>query len=242
MGGALLSDVEMEFAAEVNAYNERVLRGQDTKSKSKSDLLASLASMVQQRLGDKNMDDAWSMLFFMANMPLDDKTSTGGDNSANDDGGTAHVNRDTSANQWRTARQGVAYLEYCFRELIQSTVNANLKMAKLGGALGTLALVSGYLRLPQSDRMHQMSEETYEEASSSTSNVAVARQEQQPLWPTVYLCLRCGDLEAARTVAMRAKKDDIAGYLDEMIRTSAANQVSDRQQQQQQQTTNKKTT
>ena len=70
-----------------------------------------------------------------------------------------------------------------------------------------MALVSGYLRLPQSEKYHKLSDEFFDES--------------QPLWPTIYLCLRCGDVEAARNVAVKAKKDDIANYLDEIMRDSA---------------------
>jgi hypothetical protein len=103
--------------------------------------------------------------------------------------------------------QATTYLEYCFKELLQNTVNANLKQAKIGGAPGTLALVTGYLRLMQSEKYHKSSEETFDD--------------HQPLWPTIYLCLRCGDVEAARSVAMKTKKDDLVVYFDDLLRAPA---------------------
>ena len=100
--------------------------------------------------------------------------------------------------------QSLSYLEHCFKELLQNTVNANLKQAKVGGAPGTLPLVTGFLRLKESAKYHTSSEETFDD--------------KQPLWPTIYLCLRCGDLEAAKIVAVKTKKDDITNYLDELLK------------------------
>jgi len=105
-------------------------------------------------------------------------------------------------------------LEKCFKELLQATVNANLKQAKVGGAPGTLALVSGYLRLSQSEKYHQGCEELFDD--------------HQPLWPTIYLCIRCGDLQEARNVASRTKKDDLVGFLDELIRSGGVSDQRER--------------
>ena len=43
------------------------------------------------------------------------------------------------------------------------------------------------------------------------------RTSNQLLWALIYLCLRCGDYEAAHDKARGANKEDIAGYLDELI-------------------------
>lgn len=61
-----------------------------------------------------------------------------------------------------------------------------------------------FLRLQQSEKYHQNYEETFDD--------------NQPLWPFIYLCLRCGDLEAARSIALKTKKDDLVGYFEELLR------------------------
>ena len=72
------------------------------------------------------------MLFFMCEMPK---------------GLVVGESRDQSTKvQVHFVNRAVSYLEQCFKDLLQSTVNANLKQAKIGGAPGTLALVTGYLR------------------------------------------------------------------------------------------------
>lgn len=39
------------------------------------------------------------------------------------------------------------------------------------------------------------------------------------------MCLRCGDIEAAKSVAIATKKDDIASYLDEILKDSASKNI-----------------
>jgi nuclear pore complex protein Nup93 len=210
---ASMTDVEMEFAKQVFAYNQRVLANEQLQQQvttEKPDLLAGFMSLVQQ-LNDRNLDEAWTILQFMTNIP---ETRNKTDYEKNE-ASRFNLDRDSSLEmQAAFVRQARAYLEHSFRELIKSTVHANLKQAKLGGNLGTLSLVSGYLRLSQSEKYHQFSsgEEVFDD--------------KQPLWPTIYLCLRCGDVEAARQVAVKTRKDDIASYLDEIIRNKAANNAS----------------
>lgn len=113
----------------------------------------------------------------------------------------------TAAMQSFFISQAVAYLERCFREIVHAKVSANLKQARLGGQLGTLALVSAYLRLSVSEKCHLWSYEKYEADATGVF-------EQQPLWPTIYLCLRCGDIEAARTVALKVCITLLYSYLN----------------------------
>lgn len=182
-GRTVMTDIEMEFSKELYLYNQKLIN-------ESSDLLTNLHSLAQ-KLDDKNIEELWNMLFFMCEMPKSGLAIDG--------------ERGQSKNiQIHFVNQAVNYLEHCFKDLLQNTVNANLKLAKIGGAPGTLALVSGYLRLNQSEKYHQNFEETFDD--------------HQPLWPTIYLCLRCGDIEAARNLAIKTKKDDLVGYFEELLR------------------------
>jgi nuclear pore complex protein Nup93 len=189
----LMTDIEMEFAKEVFVYNEKLV----TKETPKPDLLANFTNLVQ-RFKDKNLEDAWNMLYYMTNLPegyLSEKHTAVEKN----------FNREMSVKiQMFFVNQSLGYLEHCFKEVLQNTVNANLKQAKIGGAPGTLPLVTGFLRLKESARYHNLCEETFDD--------------KQPLWPTIYLCLRCGDIDAARSIALKTKKEDIANYLDELLK------------------------
>lgn len=195
----IMSDIEMEFAKEVFAYNQKIV----SREKPKPDLLANFTALVQH-LNDKNIEDAWNMLYYMSNIP---SHKTDYDDYA-DAAQVQSYDRDNSLKtQMFFVNQALLYLEYCFKEVIQNTVNSNLKQAKLGGAIGTLSLVSAYLRLSQSEKYHKLSDEKFDD--------------NQPLWPTIYLCLRCGDIDAARSVALKTKKVDVANYLDEMLKDSS---------------------
>jgi hypothetical protein len=107
------------------------LYNQGLIGKAEGDLLTSFVSLAQ-KLNDKNVEELWRMLFFMCEMPK---------------GLLVGESRDQSTKvQIHFVNRAVSYLEQCFKDLLQSTVNANLKQAKIGGAPGTLALVTGYLR------------------------------------------------------------------------------------------------
>lgn len=189
-------------------YNQKIIEG-GYNEQTKSDLLLTFRSL-SQKLQDKNIEDVWEMVYFMC----------GGESNAPPrsppyDETDQSIDRSHSPHMHSFfISQAVAYLERCFREIVHSKVSANLKQARLGGQLGTLALVSAYLRLSVSEKCHLWSYEKYEAEPGV--------YEQQPLWPTIYLCLRCGDIEAARIVALKAKKDDVASYLDEILKDSAA--------------------
>jgi nuclear pore complex protein Nup93 len=216
-GRTVMNDIEMEFAKVVYMYNQKLI----DHEKPTPDLLVEFVQLSQS-INDKNIEEAWNMLYFMSNAipssqacELNRTESSSTSSSVNQSLTNTVKDRDRSPKmQIHFIKQAVRYLECCFREILQQAVNSNLKQAKLGGAPGTLALVTAYMRIPQSEKYHASYEETLDE--------------QQPLWPLLYLCLRCGDIEAARTVAVKARKEDIAGYLDELIQCEQSNQPQQR--------------
>jgi nuclear pore complex protein Nup93 len=214
-----LSDLEMEFAKIVYFYNQQIISDERQQSQmiptdQKVDLLSNFFSLVK-KLNDKNLEEAWNTLSFMTNLNEQSTHINRTDYQTHEEY-RQNLDRDNSADMQRLfIKQAQTYLEYSFKELIKNTVNANLKQAKLGGNLGTLSLVSGYLRLGLSEKYHQFS-----------SNDEVF-DDHQPIWATIYLCLRCGDLDAARDVALKTKKDDIVTYLDEILRTSYLSESSE---------------
>ena len=70
------------------------------------------------------------------------------------------------------------YLDY-----IRDTVYRSLPQAKLGGRPGTYELVRSYLNIRQVGRNPALEDG--------------GKVGGQPLWPMVFYCLRCGDLEDA---------------------------------------------
>ncbi len=69
--------------------------------------------------------------------------------------------------------QAIKYLVMTFKEFLKYSINSNLEQAKICGKLGTLQLITSYLRLNPS-KYYSSFEETF------TDN-------QQPLWPIIYL-------------------------------------------------------
>lgn len=187
-------------------YNQRLIESNIGGSTGgKGDLLQTFRGL-SQRLNDKNLEEAWDMLYFMSG-------GSSPELSRQNDETEQSIDRSNSAQmQAFFVAQAVGYLERCFRDIVHAKVSANLKQARLGGQLGTLPLCSAYLRLSVSEKYHLLSVEKFDGDGSG---------QQQPLWPTIYLCLRCGDAEAARNVALRAKKDDVALYLDEILKDAS---------------------
>jgi hypothetical protein len=152
---------------------------------------SSLVSLLAFRYTDFSSRQLLDMLFFMSGGSSVDLPRQ----STNEETEQSIDRSNSPQMQAFFVAQAVAYLERCFRDIVQSKVNANLKQARLGGQLGTLALCSAYLRLSVSEKYHLLSVEKFDGDGG----------QQQPLWPTIYLCLRCGDAEAARNVALKVR-------------------------------------
>lgn len=161
------------------------------------DLIQTFRSL-SQRLNDKNIEDVWDMVYFMAGGGAAGAANEPQLDSAPNEESEQAIDR-SSAPQMQAffVAQAVSYLERCFREIVQAKVSANLKQARLGGQIGTLALVSAYLRLSVSEKCHVLGVEKFD------AEISGGQQQLQPLWATIYLCLRCGDPDAARLVALK---------------------------------------
>ena len=196
-GRSLMNDIEMEFAKTVFSYNnERILLSQQQQEhlqqmQHKPNLLESFFKL-SQKLNDKNIEEIWNMLNFMsfvAPLPV----------SSNE----TEVMRNSIQMQVQFANNAIKYLESTFKQYLKNYTMSNLEYARLGGVPSTLKLINGYLKLNPS-KYYTSYEEIY--------------IDNQPLWAIIYLCIRCGDYEAARDVAYKAKKEDLTKYLDELIK------------------------
>jgi len=143
---------------------------------------------ITRKLNDKNIEETWNMLTYMCDVPK----------MAIED----VVQKKASVDMQKAfVRQAIKYLKSTFKEYLKNAISKNLELAKIGGIPGTLQLVSAYMRL-NSSKYYACFEELFNE---------------QPLWAVVFLCLRCGDFDAAIAVLSKAKKDDVAGYLIELV-------------------------
>ncbi|KAM7288940.1 nuclear pore complex protein Nup93 [Ixodes scapularis] len=103
-------------------------------------------------------------------------------------------------------RQARRYLERSYCRYMRMIVQGNLEQASMGGVPGTLNLVTSFLNV-----------KAPVVASASEGTVL-----GQPVWALVYLCLRCGDLDAAAEVCRRAGA--MAGELAPLLEECAASE------------------
>lgn len=76
-----------------------------------------------------------------------------------------------------------------YKTYIRQTVYSNLGAAKLGGVPGTLPLVRSFVSARQISR---------------TTGLEDGLVEGEPVWPLIFYCLRCGDVNAALQAAKQA--------------------------------------
>lgn len=77
-----------------------------------------------------------------------------------------------------------------YKQCVVQAVSSNLYQAELGGVPGTLQLIKSFLKI---------------KIPSGTQNLEDGEVDGQPVWPLIYYCLRCGDLDAAMQVAAQAQ-------------------------------------
>ncbi|XP_076352512.1 nuclear pore complex protein Nup93-like [Tachypleus tridentatus] len=124
---------------------------------------------LSRDLDDKNVLDLWTMVEQMINVPL----TTGKD---------ILEARSSVVMQTSLISQARKYLEQKYLQYIQAIVYGNLQQAQLGGIPGTYSLVRSFLniRIP-----------------TNTQGLEDGLVEGHPVWPVIYYCIRCGDLNAA---------------------------------------------
>jgi len=110
--------------------------------------------------------------------------------------------RGEDGSQWRASvsqslvAAATQHLEETFKEHLAAIVRSDLMGAAMGGLPGTATLVRSYVRVGQSG----------------------VQPHEEPVWAYVYLCLRCGDVQAASAVAEDAGLADVASALAEVAR------------------------
>ena len=78
------------------------------------------------------------------------------------------------------------FLENRYRDFLENSVYSNLQQAKLGGIPGLFNLVQSFLKI---------------KVVSSSSGFEDGLVNGVPVWPLIYFCLRCGDIEATQSAA-----------------------------------------
>lgn len=84
------------------------------------------------------------------------------------------------------------FLEQCYIDYIRNIVSANMRKAMLGGIPGTYHLVQAFLKV---------------KFPLPPAGLEDGEVDSMPIWPVIYYCLRCGDLDAIATAVQHASQD-----------------------------------
>lgn len=123
---------------------------------------------VSEELGDPKVTEIWDIMKYMVNVtPL----------SRNKD----PIKSRSEMNQF--IEQAKKYLENRYKIYMQTVISGNLRDAQRGGIPSTFNLVSSFVGL------------TFNQGTCF--GLQDAKIEGKPLWPMVYYCLRCGDIQSA---------------------------------------------
>ncbi|KAK8779261.1 hypothetical protein V5799_019398 [Amblyomma americanum] len=155
-----MSAAEVAYAREVYLYNESVIKG-GTRPK-----LAERFKAVSKEIDDRSAMDMWDMVCSILEAPL----------------GSA----ERSA---ALVSQSRKYLERVHDRYMRAVIGDNRGRAALGGDIGTVNLVNGFLKVksPNVPRDHYDGE-----------------LNDRPVWALIYYCLRCGDRRAAVEISRSA--------------------------------------
>lgn len=148
-------------------------------------------SQVADSLNDKKVSELWEMIRYMSEVP---PRATGDPLST----------RVLPQVQNILVTQARKYLEDRYKTYMTSVVMGNLQQACRGGVPGTFPLVRSYVavRVPQ-----------------GLVGLEDGVVEDQPFWPLVYYCLRCGDVAAALFCAKQAGSgmEEFCSVLEELV-------------------------
>ena len=157
-----LSNIEIAYAKELQNYNDHVLRGITRPS-----LFVSFAK-ASESFNDKKVQDMWSMVKCMVNIPPTPR-------------GDQIKSRSSPEVEQKIVTQARKYLENRYKEFMNSFVSENLAQAKRGGIPGMIPLVMSFVGV----------------RVQNYRDLEDASVDGKPLWPLVYYCMRAGDFNAA---------------------------------------------
>lgn len=159
-----MTAAEVAYAREVYLYNESVIKG-GTRSK-----LAERFKAVAREIDDRHAMDMWDMVCSLLEAPLSSAERAAG-----------------------LVNQSRKYLERVYDRYMHARIGSNRGRAALGGDIGKVNLVKGFLKVlrvpPAVPR-----EVEYD-----------GEMDEGPVWALIYYCLRCGDRRAAVEISRNAK-------------------------------------
>lgn len=132
---------------------------------------------VAQKYDDQNVKDTWSLIeHLVSNLPQ----------SSGNSGSSIYKLRQSKQFQTAIVKNAQIFLENRYRDFLENSVFSNLQQAKLGGIPGLFNLVQSFLKI---------------KVVSSSSGFEDGLVNGVPVWPLIYFCLRCGDVDATESAA-----------------------------------------
>ncbi|XP_041455618.1 nuclear pore complex protein Nup93-like [Lytechinus variegatus] len=153
--------------------------------------LISLFEEMSQQFEDKRIEDFWAMVREMSSVPM----------TTSSDSVSVRMTEDL---QMAFIRQGKKFLEHSYIEYISNIIGDNLRQARLGGVPGVYQLVRGFLKV---------------KLPTAVPGLEDGLVEGIPVWPVIYYCIRCGDLNAAMITTNNAAQSlgEFSEYLEEYM-------------------------
>ncbi|XP_067934981.1 nuclear pore complex protein Nup93-like [Watersipora subatra] len=144
---------------------------------------------VAEKLNDEHIRELWNMVEAVSSIP-------------SVMAGSIAASKVSKATHQALVSNSKRYLEKSYERHIKQTINKNLQAAMLGGIPGTIQLVKSYLNVALSPQ------------NPGLEDGLVA---EQPVWPMIYFCLRCGDSNAAVILAEEAAPSigEFSSYMKE---------------------------
>ncbi|KAK3908994.1 Nuclear pore complex protein Nup93 [Frankliniella fusca] len=102
------------------------------------------------------------------------------------------LTRTSAPTQSQLILQARKYLEERYKKYMTKLVEGNLALACRGGVPGTLSLVRSFVDLRVLGSLQGM------------LGLEDGQVDKKPIWPQLYYCLRCGDIDAALSCATQA--------------------------------------
>ena len=147
------------------------------------------------KFNDQHIKDCWVLVDQMTDLQTHSSTTSTE---------TTRFSADSQAFFIQRAR---SFLEKRYQKYIERIVYSNLQQAELGGVPGVFFLVKSFLKIrPLVSISHELED---------------GEVEGVPLWPFLYYCIRCGDLNAAMQVAQKSPHHTakLKEYLEDYMRS-----------------------
>lgn len=148
---------------------------------------------ITQKSDDQNVKDLWNLVEqLITNLPHTESS--------------VRKLRQNKEFQLSLVKNAKLFLENRYRDFIESCVYSNLHQAKLGGIPGLFNLVQSFLKIKM---------------VGATGGFEDGMVNGVPIWPLVYYCLRCGDIDATEKAseALPPQFSDFKTFLKEFLRS-----------------------